>query len=405
VKGGIVVVSILLTKSSLTDINSQLKRMQSETEEARKKVNSAIRGLDFEVASKQNIKTKMNKLNSTLSQQISLLDQYRSTFANVYNSLKETDEKFGNESRTLLDGIKDYIDDSVSSIKDFLISTKLTKVAAVSGMFLHGESTAKKTKTSFLSKLVNFGEKIVDDITDKTKEIYGNVVQAGKDCASWAKEKVDDAVEWYNENEEQIKAYGKTALKIGAASVKLVGAAVSIGTGAGIPLGILSAVTAINDISNAHADLVYIKAEQYENVGTTNVLKDYLKDSGKQIGSYFGNEQIGETFGEALYTGINVVTFLDGADKMLTSLGKANTVLTGTYGSSSGWAWDWQKTSFEAIESSKIKFSLEADYFIRKLMKVDPSSTGNIIYEAGKNIVKMFGKASSLGEEFGSYIN
>lgn len=401
-KGGVTVATILLKKSSLTDISNQLKRMQSETEDAGKKVDSAIRGLNFEVASKQNIKTKMSKLNDTLSRQTSLSEQYKTAFVDIFNYFKETDGKFGNESHVLLDGIKDYIDDSVSSIKDFLIGTKLTKTAVVSEMFLQEKSTAKKTKVSFLSKLVNFGEKIVGDITDKTREIYGNVVKAGKDCVSWIADQVDDTVEWYQDHKEQIQAYGKTAWKIGQATVKLVGAAVAIGTGAGVPVGILSAVTAINDIANAHADLVYIEAEQYENVGTTNVLKDYLKESGKQIGGYFGNEEVGEFLGGALYTSVNVVTFLDSADKMLTSMGKVNTVVTGEYSSSSNFFWDVKNTSFEAIENSKIKFALEPDYFVRKIMKVSPSSTGNLIYEAGKNVRKMFSRAAKLGKEIGS---
>lgn len=139
-KGGITVATILLTKSSLTDISSQLKRMQSETEEARKKVNSAIIGLDFEVASKQNIKTKMNKLNSTLSQQVSLSEQYKSAFVNVFNSYNETDEKFGNESKGIFDKIKDCVTENIGNVKDFFLKNKLLKFAQVSALFLPGGS-------------------------------------------------------------------------------------------------------------------------------------------------------------------------------------------------------------------------------------------------------------------------
>lgn len=142
--------TILLSKSSLNNISSQLKKMQSETEAARTKVNSAIKGLDFEVASKQNIKSLMSKLNTSLSRQISLSEQHSSTFLNVSNTLIDSDGKFGAESQSIFDKVKDFIEDSAKSIKDFLINNKIAKYGVVAGLFLVSPSTLCFTSTIIL---------------------------------------------------------------------------------------------------------------------------------------------------------------------------------------------------------------------------------------------------------------
>lgn len=375
-----------MQKASISSIRRQIEKMQSESESAEKKIRSALNGLDFEVASKQNIRNCLNSLITSANRQGSLSGQYKTAFLNVTNSVAESDGKFGNQSQSICDRIKKYVEGVASDAKKFFFKNKIAKYAALAGLFLTNPLGVVMTSV------------VLPD-----SKIAKEYVKAGTEAVSLAKKIYEQAKESYDNKGAIYKAhqYGKAALKVASASVKLVGAAVAIGTGAGIPMGILSAVSAINDIANAHADFVYIGAEQYENVGTTNVLKDYLKESGKEIGGYFGNEEIGESLGNALYTSINVVTFLDGADKMLTSMGKANTVLTGEYGSSSAFFWDPNKVSFEKIANSKLKFALEPDYFIRKILKVNPASGGNIIYEAGKNICKMFGKAAKLGKEIG----
>lgn len=187
--------TILLTKSSLTNISSQLKRMQSETEEAQKKVNSAIKGLDFEVASKRSIKTKMNKLNSTLSQQISLSEQYKTTFANVVNSLKETDEKFGNESRDIFDKIKEVVSDIKKNIYDFLFASKMEKYAKTSELFLKGKSILSAVGTfgwELLQKAGHLGA-IFGIVSDFSKDGVKGILKGGKGVYDFFKGVIDDA--------------------------------------------------------------------------------------------------------------------------------------------------------------------------------------------------------------------
>ena len=57
---------ILLVKSATDDVRRELKKMSTESEQAAKKICSAIKGLDFEVASKENIRRCMKGLNESL---------------------------------------------------------------------------------------------------------------------------------------------------------------------------------------------------------------------------------------------------------------------------------------------------------------------------------------------------
>ena len=374
-----------MQKASISSIRRQIEKMQAESENAEKKIRSALNGLDFEVASKQNIRNCLNTLITSANRQGSLSGQYKTAFLNVTNSVVESDGKFGNQSQSICDRIKKYVEGAASDAKKFFFKNKIAKYAALAGMFLTNPVGVVTTCAIFPDSTI-------------TKEY----VKAGKKCASAVrKEFLDEKGKF---DYEKAKLYGKAALKVGKSVVKIVGAVGAIATGVGIPVAILSIVSAGNDFVNGMTDVAMIHEGLYDQVGKTNVLKDYIVEGGKNIGRIIGNEDIGETIGNAIYTGIDVVTFLDGADKMLTSLGKANTVLTGQYGSSSVIFGDPNKVSFDAIENTKLKFDFEPDYFIRKITKVNPASDGNIIYEAGKSIFKMFSKASKLGKQIGSLI-
>lgn len=200
-----------------------------------------------------------------------------------------------------------------------------------------------------------------------------------------------------------VAEYGKCALKGAKAIVQIVGGAVSIATGAGIPMGILSIIPGVNDICNVAADCTYISLDAYGLVGTTNALKNTLTENGGIIGEYFGNKELGEFFGELTYTGIDVVTFLDSADKMLKSFGKVNTDITGT----TGYSWVWGETSFDDVLDNKIKFKLDTKYIVdpawtlKKVLGVDATSTTNFIIDAIDNTKGVYDKAQKLVEQLG----
>ena len=243
---------------------------------------------------------------------------------------------------------------------------------------------ANNKKKSFLENIKNgikdFGETVITTTKNtysKLKNIY--------DEHGW----VYDVVE-----------YSKCAVKVVSAVVKIAGSVAAISSGVGIPIAICGIISAGNDVVNAFTDAAYIYTNQYDEVGANNWLKDLLVKNGGEIGEWIGNKEAGEFIGNLTYFGLDLVSFLNGADKMLKSFGKANTVLTGSAKYSSVWG----ETDWDDVLDSKIKFDLKADYFIRKGLKIDPSSTGNIIYEAGKNVVSTIKKASSIGEKIADLV-
>lgn len=128
--------NIMLKKSSISAISRQIERMQTETEDAEKKIRSALNGLDFEVASKQNIRNCLNNLITSANRQGSLSGQYKSAFLNVTNSVAEGDSRYGNRSQSIIDRIKRSLRADGKSIGDFLFHNKIRKIMALTGVFI-----------------------------------------------------------------------------------------------------------------------------------------------------------------------------------------------------------------------------------------------------------------------------
>ena len=95
-----------MQKASISSVRWQIEKMQAESENAEKKIRSALNGLDFEVASKQNIRNCLNTLITSANRQGNLSGQYKSAFLNVTNSVTEGDSKYGNRSQSIFDRIK-----------------------------------------------------------------------------------------------------------------------------------------------------------------------------------------------------------------------------------------------------------------------------------------------------------
>ena len=237
--------------------------------------------------------------------------------------------------------------------------------------------TNKKENRSFLEGLKAACVGAADAVVTKTKNAISKVKKSYEE-KGWAYDLVQ---------------YGKCALKVASATVKIVGSVGAIASGVGVPIAICGIISAGNDIVNACTDAAYIYTDQYDNVGTKNALKDCLVDNAGYIGEKLGYREAGEFAGELLYTGLDVVSFLNGADKMLKSLGKVNTVVTGSTGYSKVWGW----TKFDDVLDTELKFDLKADYFVRKLFNVDPASSANIVYEGVKNVYSSFKSALKLG--------
>ncbi len=198
--------------------------------------------------------------------------------------------------------------------------------------------------------------------------------------------------------------YGKCALRLGKGFVKIVGAVGVAVTGVGVPIAIAGIISAGNDMINAATDAVYVGTDQYDMVGTTNLLKDTLVSGYGDLGELLGNREAGELFGKLTYVGLDVVSFLDGADKMLKAYGKVNTDIYGY----SGYSFVWGKTSWDDQFGNKFKWtSIIDDKFditnysgiIRSGLGIHPDSTVNFAYEAIEKTYKVYKSGSSLADK------
>lgn len=123
---------------------------------------------------------------------------------------------------------------------------------------------------------------------------------------------VDALTSYYSHGKVyEIVQYGKAVLTAVKGVAKIAGGVASLfGTGGmSSPVAILAITSGINDVWNSIFDATYTYTGDYDKIGQ-NMLKDKLVEGGKTLGSAFGNEKIGELFGNATYYGIDIVTSL-----------------------------------------------------------------------------------------------
>lgn len=227
-------------------------------------------------------------------------------------------------------------------------------------------------------------DSIVTSCIGKSKAIINKT----KKICKRIKKSYDEKGKWYKAHQ-----YGKAILSIGSAVIKIAASVAAISSGVGVPIAIVAIISAGNDFINAANNIAYTYTENYEEIDKHNALKDYLVQNGRYVGTeVLKNEDVGKGFGQLVYSGVEAVSFLDSADKMLKSFGKVNTVVTGTAKHS----FVWGDSSWDDVIDNKIKFSFDKDYYIRKMLKINPSSNGNIIYETVKGAYKTKKKGDEL---------
>ena len=95
-----------------------------------------------------------------------------------------------------------------------------------------------------------------------------------------------------------------------------------------------------------------------------------------------------------------MVTFLDGVDSMLKSLGKVNTAVTNV----AGYSYAWGKTTFDEVMNHKYKWTDWKDW-VKRGLKIDPNSTLNFVVSAGDKVYSSMKKAWKLGEKLVELMN
>lgn len=352
-------------------------------------VSSVLNGLDMQIAATQQIRQSLEALSRRCTTEQTQLEAMTQMLLAASDRFTQTDQKLGRRARGL--------GEAADAIGAGLAATTLPAVA-LRGIdrqkcadelgktfgLRTSETLCDGVKQAVVSKKKGWFSKLKDDVSD-----FGSVVKTSvSNVVSAAKKSYQNHGTMYD-----VVEYGKGAVKIGKGVVKIAGAVAAISTGVGIPIAICGIISAGNDIINAGTDIANIALDQYDEVGKTNYLKDLLKKNGGELGGMLGNRDAGEKFGELAYTGLDLVSFLDGADKMLKSFGKINTDLTGK----TGYSFVWGKTSFDDVIGNEFKCYKPDEWLRSKFMDAD--STANFVIEAAKNVKSFYKQSKKYVDE------
>ena len=248
------------------------------------------------------------------------------------------------------------------------------------------EKKSKKVKAKSKKKKDGFFDSLKADMAGVSKAI----VKKGKKTVAKIKKSYDEKGFVY-----KALQYGKSAVKVGAGVVKIAGAVALVAGsgGAALPVAACITLSACNDIYNGMMDATYTYTGDYNKVGNTNALKDFLVKQGRETGEIlFGDEKLGEKMGSWAYTGLDVVSFLNGVDKLGKSFGKLQTITSGTAETSKVWG----EIHMDDVIDNDLKY-LSKDGIIKTILNIDPNSVANFGYDVVTGTIKSIKSAGKLG--------
>lgn len=248
------------------------------------------------------------------------------------------------------------------------------------------EKKSKKVKAKSKKKKDGFLDSLKADMAGVSKAI----VKKGKKTVAKIKKSYDEKGVVY-----KALQYGKSAVKVGAGVVKIAGAVALVAGsgGAALPVAACITLSACNDIYNGMMDATYTYTGDYNKVGNTNALKEFLvKKGGETGGILFGDEKLGEKMGSWAYTGLDVVSFLNGVDKLGKSFGKLQTITSGTAETSKVWG----EIHMDDVIDNDLKY-LSKDGIIKTVLNIDPNSVANFGYDVVTGTIKSIKSAGKLG--------
>lgn len=248
------------------------------------------------------------------------------------------------------------------------------------------EKKSKKVKAKSKKKKDGFLDSLKADMAGVSKAI----VKKGKKTVAKIKKSYDEKGFVY-----KALQYGKSAVKVGAGVVKIAGAVALVAGsgGAALPVAACITLSACNDIYNGMMDATYTYTGDYNKVGNTNALKEFLVKKGGETGEIlFGDEKLGEKMGSWAYTGLDVVSFLNGVDKLGKSFGKLQTITSGTAETSKVWG----EIHMDDVIDNDLKY-LSKDGIIKTVLNIDPNSVANFGYDVVTGTIKSIKSAGKLG--------
>ena len=248
------------------------------------------------------------------------------------------------------------------------------------------EKKSKKVKAKSKKKKDGFLDSLKADMAGVSKAI----VKKGKKTVAKIKKSYDEKGFVY-----KALQYGKSAVKVGAGVVKIAGAVALVAGsgGAALPVAACITLSACNDIYNGMMDATYTYTGDFNKIGNTNLLKEFLVKQGRETGeALFGDKKLGETMGNWIYTGLDIVSFLNGVDKLGKSFGKLQTITSGTAETSKVWG----EIHMDDVIDNDLKY-LSKDGIIKTILNIDPNSVANFGYDVVTGTIKSIKSAGKLG--------
>lgn len=267
-----------------------------------------------------------------------------------------------------------------------IISGQVQGMTDVIEDYRNWEKKSKKVKAKSKKKKDGFLDSLKADMAGVSKAI----VKKGKKTVAKIKKSYDEKGFVY-----KALQYGKSAVKVGAGVVKIAGAVALVAGsgGAALPVAACITLSACNDIYNGMMDATYTYTGDYNKIGNTNALKDFLVKQGRETGEIlFGDEKLGEKMGSWAYTGLDVVSFLNGVDKLGKSFGKLQTITSGTAETSKVWG----EIHMDDVIDNDLKY-LSKDGIIKTVLNIDPNSVANFGYDVVTGTIKSIKSAGKLG--------
>ena len=314
-----------------------------------------------------------------------LTAEYEALFSKVTGTLNDTNNHW---SELLAHNFAGKISSAQQSFKGIteLLSGQVQGVIDVIEDYRKAEKTSKKVKAKSKKKKDSFLDSLKADLVGVSK----TVIKKGKKTVAKIKKSYDEKGFVY-----KALQYGKAAVKVGEGVVKIAGAVALVAGsgGAALPVATCLALSAGNDVYNAMMDATYTYTGDFNKIGNTNLLKEFLVKQGRETGeALFGDKKLGETMGNWVYTGLDIVSFLNGVDQLGKSFGKFQTAITGTAGTSKVWGEIHMK---DVIENTHKLY--KKDGIIKTVLRIDPTSVGNFGYDVVTGAMKAIQSAGKLG--------
>lgn len=267
------------------------KQLETMLRQIQQEVSDINHGLEFKVAAKEQIQSKLNRADIKMDQLHGKLGSMRTGLETSLQKYRMTENKVIMTSRGKLSNIAS-VARRVPSMMDTngglgnIVPPGVVELSAVAASILgnRGGIAAGAEKQNWWDKLKGGVEKA-----------FGNVVKAGKDCVSALAENFNN------------KGITYTLFQYGKAAVKVVGGIMSVSAaiGSGGLLAPLALTYGANEFASGIVDAIKITDNLFQGktaeIEETDILRDVMSMTGGYVGRALGNEEAGTAIGEGIY--------------------------------------------------------------------------------------------------------